>query len=312
MKKYIAPFFLFAVIGNVQAAEITETHVTGTRFKFTAKLDAPLIAGNKVKIDFGKNLVPMTCVETTCTLFRTMNSDMMPAYKIGIYNSKNVLQSTNLDANSTTNLPVYTKIANDGSELLDSAKLGSNPKDWACTKDNKTGLIWEVKTTDGGLRDLNKTYTNYTLDYPKCGLSGCETYGQYGDDTNTDGFVTNVNNQSLCGATNWRLPTNEELKGLVYYSNGKYNKLTEGEGDSGFICGSDFWDSVKTTRSTVTTQSTINATYFPNTIAWLFWSSSPYAGYGRLDAWYVHFGSGYSDGCNKNYDGGVRLVRNAQ
>ncbi len=50
-------------------------------------------------------------------------------------------------------LPSYTKIANDGSELSADAILGTNPKNWACTKDNKTGLTWEVKTDDDGLRD---------------------------------------------------------------------------------------------------------------------------------------------------------------
>ena len=55
----------------------------------------------------------------------------------------------------------YSKIANSGSVLPDSAVLGSGAGDWACTRDNTTGLIWEVKTTDGGLRDWNKGYTNY-------------------------------------------------------------------------------------------------------------------------------------------------------
>ncbi|MEE4379693.1 MAG: hypothetical protein V2J55_19570 [Candidatus Competibacteraceae bacterium] len=35
----------------------------------------------------------------------------------------------------------FTKIANDGTELPDSAALGTNPGDWACTRDNVTGLI---------------------------------------------------------------------------------------------------------------------------------------------------------------------------
>ena len=57
-------------------------------------------------------------------------------------------------ASGTTNVATpYTKIANDGSALPETAVLGSNPKDWACTKDNKTGLTWEIKTTDKGLRD---------------------------------------------------------------------------------------------------------------------------------------------------------------
>lgn len=58
----------------------------------------------------------------------------------------------------------YTKIANDGSELSKTVKLGTGAKDWACTKDNNTGLIWEVKTNDGGLRDKDWKYTWYNPD----------------------------------------------------------------------------------------------------------------------------------------------------
>jgi hypothetical protein len=295
MKKYIAPFFFVAVIGNVQAAEITETHVTGTRFKFTAKLDAPLIAGNKVKIDFGKNLVLMTCAETTCTLFRTMNSDVMPAYKIGIYNSKNVLQV----AETHTATKSYTKIANDGSELLDSAQLGTNPKDWACTKDNKTGLIWEVKTTDGGLRDANKKYTNFTVDYPECDWYGCakDNPGKYGDVTNTDGYIETVNRQKLCGANDWQLPTREELEGLRHCSDDLYNA-----------------DGSCTNYRTIVIP-LISAIYFPNTLATNYpnhpyWSSS--IGSISSMASVVHFHN-FSPSVGARYDKWlVRLVRNAQ
>jgi len=35
----------------------------------------------------------------------------------------------------------YSKIANNGSTLADSAKLGANPTDWACTQDKKTRLF---------------------------------------------------------------------------------------------------------------------------------------------------------------------------
>jgi hypothetical protein len=91
----------------------------------------------------------MTCSAKICTL----SSNALPigvstaTYKIGIYNVKNVLQGSTSDGtyvivfNPATPVSNYTKIANDGSELSDSTKLGSNPTDWACTKDNKTGLI---------------------------------------------------------------------------------------------------------------------------------------------------------------------------
>ena len=192
-----------------EATEITKTSATATTFKFTATLNSPLTTGNKVKIDFGKGgLKAMTCSAKTCTL----SSNALPkgvstaTYKIGIYDAKNVLQGSTSDGTyvitSNSSAPVsnyikpnlnYTKIANDGSELPDSAKLGSKPKDWACTKDNKTDLIWEVKNRDRSLRDWNKTYT--------------------WDESVV--FVTSVNSQTLCGKNDWRMPSEFELSGIV-------------------------------------------------------------------------------------------------
>ena len=54
----------------------------------------------------------------------------------------------------------YTKISNDGIILADQSQVwdynGSEPAgtQWSCVRDNDTGLYWEVKTNDGGLRDV--------------------------------------------------------------------------------------------------------------------------------------------------------------
>ena len=315
MKKlFFTTGLMFAFVGFAQAVEITNTNATGTTFKFSATLNAPLTAGNKVKIDFGKGgLKAMTCSAKTCTL----SSNALPTgistatYKIGIYDAKNVLQGSTSDgtyvitSNSSAPVSNYTKIANDGSELSDSAKLGSNPKDWACTKDNKTGLIWEVKTTDGGLRDMNKTYTNYTENYPKCDDAGFVNYcnaqgytGKYGDSTNTDGVVSAVNKQGLCDKNDWRLPTNEELKSLVLCSDGKMNTL--GKNQMGDICSNN--------KSSLT----INTSYFPNTVPNHFWSSS-LSTLGSLgSAWGIYFSDGFSAAYANVSFSSVRLVRNTQ
>ncbi len=294
---------LFAIISNSQATEITNTSATGTTFKFSATLDAPLTTGNKVKIDFGKGLKAMTCSTKTCML----SSNALPSgistatYKVGIYDAKNVLQGSTSDgtyvitSNSSAPVSNYIKIANDGSELSDSAKLGSNPKDWACTKENKTGLIWEVKTIDGGLRDASKTYTNFTADYPECNWAGCakDNPGKYGDTTNTNGYVEAVNRQKLCSASNWQIPTREELDGLKYCSDGKYNA-----------------DGSCTNYRTINVP-LINLIYFPNTQNDTFWSSSPNANYSS-NAWYFDFGNGYSSNYAKSNFSHVRLVRNSK
>ncbi len=406
--------FLLAVMSNTHAAtvvpKITATSVTpptapvGTTFKFTATLDTPLTAGNKVKIDLGKGAEAMTGTKTSYSLSRAIFTTGSQTYKVGLYDSKNVLQGTLfsgnytlssvstvnhaptlklISANQTANINTaftvtlnakdvdanlssmtmnwgdntapetitaidgknlifshayttassfswkafatdagvpalnsrsitqiltvtsdYTKIANNGSVLADNAKLGANSTDWACTKDNKTGLIWEVKTNDGGLRDLKKIYTNYTTDYSKCvslsSISECKDKahtGVYGDGANANSFVIAVNTQSLCGATNWRLPTNEELKGLVYCSDGKTKTVDKDKAD--YICtGSP-------------SRPTINTTYFPNTASNWSWSSSSSKSYAG-DAWVVYFNYGYTGLTSKDGSYSVRLVRNAQ
>jgi hypothetical protein len=87
----------------------------------------------------------------------------------------------------------------DGSEAAGSK--------WSCVKDNVTGLIWEVKTDDGGLRDKDNTYTNYED----------SSHAEIDAASNSRGFVAAVNRQGLCGARDWRLPKLEELHSLVDY-----------------------------------------------------------------------------------------------
>jgi Protein of unknown function (DUF1566)/Repeat of unknown function (DUF5648) len=70
----------------------------------------------------------------------------------------------------------------------------------SCRRDRVTGLVWERKTS-GGPRGMNNVYTNH------------------GDKRASDAsaFVDQVNATGLCGFTDWRLPSVEELRGLVYF-----------------------------------------------------------------------------------------------
>ena len=163
----------------------------------------------------------------------------------------------------------YTKIANNGWALPATAALGPGPFDWACTRDNVTNLTWEVKTSDGGLRDQNKTYTNYDDVYDPGGFKNAAG--------NSLGFVNAVNAAGLCSKTDWRRPDIGELQGLV-------------------VAGS---------------APTIDATYFPNTPAWVFWSASPVAGSPDY-AWLVGFNDGGDYLGPRNVVGPVRLVRAGQ
>lgn len=89
----------------------------------------------------------------------------------------------------------FTKIAADGTALPAKATQ------WACVRDEVTGRLWEVKTATG----LHATATRYTnLDS-----------GGFND---ASGLAAATNAEALCGKTDWRLPTREELVGLTDYS----------------------------------------------------------------------------------------------
>ena len=173
----------------------------------------------------------------------------------------------------------FTKISNNGTVLPASAALGSGPNDWACTYDNNTGLMWEVKTTSG-LRSQSHTYTWYDSVHNYDGNPGtasggtCQTAGR----CDTEKFVADVNAANLCGHTDWRMPTFQEL----------YNLADRGR-----------------------TNPAIDPTYFPNTPAWYFWSSSPNIGFSG--SWGMGFGSDGEDFSNSRFFAYlVRLVRAGQ
>jgi len=175
----------------------------------------------------------------------------------------------------------YMKIANDGSELPATAALGSGPNDWACTRDNVTRLIWEVKVDD------NTSPRHHAHTYSWCdGASpggNPESVGNTttcnntlgGQNCNTENYA---NAARLCGATGWRMPRLRELKGIV--DHGRHNPA-------------------------------IDPAWFPNTPASPFWSGTPDYASSRL-AWGVSFGNG-ADGFNRrSVDAHVRLVRGSQ
>ena len=180
----------------------------------------------------------------------------------------------------------YTKLNSSGAPLSDqNTEYAVSP--WACVKDNVTGLIWEVKTDDGGLHDKDDTYTWYNTDSVRNGGDAgdadaddgntCYAYdsGDAATFCNTDAYVRRVNAIGLCGASDWRMPTHSELESLVHY--GRINPV-------------------------------IDADYFPHTVG-TAWSDSPYIS--KYDSWAVDFNGGYSTNRSKYGGQAVRLVRNA-
>jgi hypothetical protein len=105
---------------------------------------------------------------------------------------------------------------------LNAKGLKTNPQAGArphsCVLDTASGLVWEVKTDDNGPADKDWIYSWYdkTLEgkgvpvgYPdsgRCGAKGrCDTQS----------YVADTNKRGLCGFRDWRLPTAEELEGLL-------------------------------------------------------------------------------------------------
>ena len=136
-----------------------------------------------------------------------------------------------------------------------------------CVKDNVTGLTWEGKTVTGSRAGVNR-YTNYDntseRQHFNGGLYVNATLEQINAETNSVGYKNFVNSIALCGYTDWRLPSAEELQGIVDYGVG-------------------------------TPGPTIDINWFPNTVGETYWSASS-AGAGKdLDGYRfsVYFNYGF-------------------
>jgi len=157
----------------------------------------------------------------------------------------------------------YTKISATGAQLPVSTTA------WDCVKDNITGLTWEVKTQDGGLRDMNSLYT-------QLGSGAVGDVGRY---------VQDVNAMGLCGHTDWRVPSPTELQSLIVYG-----------------------QSMKNSMPKMDTKFFPDAYWSPTQIR-LYWSSALFVqGYPYQEAWWVRLdGAVYHALRSELY--AVRLVR---
>ena len=181
----------------------------------------------------------------------------------------------------------FTKLDNNGNALA------ANATEWSCVQDNVTGLIWEVKTNDDGLRNKDDTYTWYNTDPSSNGGSVgyadnagdvCYGYDSSAPSTycNIEAFTARINAASLCGASDWRAPSIEELSSIVHY----------GRANPGIDVG-----------------------YFPNNGTGQYWSASPYAS-DTDRAWHLNSYEGaivvYGHISSRRDAANVRLVRSGQ
>lgn len=107
-----------------------------------------------------------------------------------------------------------TRLNQDGS-INDGSDYSKRP--WVCVRDNQSGMTWEVKTPEAGLRSINNTYSWYDPDQnSNGGYAGKANAGVCtGSDCDTDSYAKAVNTKKLCSLSDWHLPSRFELNTIV-------------------------------------------------------------------------------------------------
>ena len=139
-----------------------------------------------------------------------------------------------------------------------------------CVKDSATGLIWEGKTTSG-LRSSSNAYSNYdSLTVPQKWTGGFPilfvTQAEIDAPSNSIGYKNAIKASGLCGFSDWRLPTETELLGLV--KSNQYPKID------------NYW--------------------FPNNTNGTYWTSTPFPTFTAYVSG-VNFNSGTAGNGYRNY-----------
>ncbi len=171
----------------------------------------------------------------------------------------------------------YTKLGYNGVELPDDATLADG---WVMTRDNVTGLIWEVKTDDGSIhdKDNNFTWCDTNPDTNGGDQGACADPAAEDD---TEAFIAKLNQDNFGGFSDWRMPTVKELSTLV-------NLGASDEAPA------------------------VDADFFPNTISDNYWSATTAADQPTW-AWYVCFSNRcVDDNYFKTDRHWVRAVRGGQ
>ena len=182
--------------------------------------------------------------------------------------------SARLTVTKTSTLKSYGQVANASDGLYDKTE---------CVQDNNTGLVWEGKNPSGSSsRDVDATYTNYdsTAFTQKPG-SVKPTQAEIDASSNSIGYKNSVNASSLCGYTDWRMPTYVELQGIL--------------------------------DASLATYPLIDITWFPYTQSTSYWTSTPTSlanSYNQATLTGFYLGHSSIQSRNKMFP--VRLVRASQ
>lgn len=153
----------------------------------------------------------------------------------------------------------FTKIAYaGGTDLAPTALQGTTSTTWGCTRDNVTGLIWDMKVTSASNARLNtNTYNWKSSTAASNGGTGGVTGTAAGttcfsSTCDTEAFIAYINTLSICGESgttnDWRLPTRLELLSI-------FDASKQGSGVAA-----------------------VDATYFPNIMPGRYWTADNVAG----------------------------------
>lgn len=146
-----------------------------------------------------------------------------------------------------------------------------------CVKDKISGLIWEGKPSDSSNRDFRNMLTNFDQsNKPQRPNNQFPTDADINSITNTIGYIGAINSARLCGFSDWRLPTVEELHSIFDF------------GQAATSMDSEWLINTPTQR--------------------FYWSSTANIK-NQFVAWNIILGLGRVSGTSRQTTGFVRLVR---
>ena len=184
-------------------------------------------------------------------------------------------QTTAYTANKNDGIAGAVTVPDDGT-VQAGADLSYTDNGDGTITDNRTGLMWEKKSADGGRHDRNNSYY-------WSGNTVQETIWDWLEDVNAEGGT------GFAGYHDWRIPNVKELQSIVNYQN--FSMAASAAFNSNCVAG-----------ATVLTGSC--------TFMGPYWSSSSLAGSTIVGlAWYVDFDLGGVSDYFKSTNFRVRAVR---